>query len=205
MTEQSPFYLIVGLGNPGRAYEATRHNIGFQVVDALAEKSKWSFQPVKAFYGRLAQGTIGDKKILLLKPETYMNSSGESVKQCASYYKVPLTQILVVSDDIYLSLGRLRIKTSGGSGGHNGLKSIESHLGTQVYMRLRVGVGNRESGDLADYVLAPFLSEERERLPGLVKRAGETLELWISKGVTAASEFASKCPEEKEPEKKLGE
>ncbi len=205
MTEQSPFYLIVGLGNPGRAYEKTRHNIGFQVIDALAEKRGWSFRSVKAFHGLLAEGTIGEKKILLLKPETYMNSSGEAIKQCVSYYKVLLTQTLVVSDDIYLPLGRLRIKTSGGSGGHNGLKSIESHLGTQVYMRLRVGVGNRDNGDLADYVLSPFLDEEKQKLPGLVKYAAESLELWLSQGVVAAMQYASKCPEEKEPEKKVGE
>jgi PTH1 family peptidyl-tRNA hydrolase len=205
MTQESPFYLIVGLGNPGRSYEKTRHNIGFQVVETLAEKHGWSFRDVKAFHGLLAEGTVGDKKILLLKPQTYMNSSGEAVKVCSAYYKVPLTQILVVSDDIYLSFGRLRVKTSGGSGGHNGLKSIESHLGTQVYMRLRVGVSNKESGDLADYVLSPFQEEEKQKLPGVVGHGVHSLELWLNKGVVASMEYASKCREENEPENKLGE
>ena len=205
MTQESPFYLIVGLGNPGRSYEKTRHNVGFQVVDALAEKHGWSFRDVKAFHGLLAEGTVGEKKVLLLKPQTYMNSSGEAVKVCSSYYKVPLTQILVVSDDIYLSFGRLRIKTSGGCGGHNGLKSIESHLGTQVYMRLRIGVSNKESGDLADYVLSPFQEEEKQKLPGVVEHGVHALELWLNKGVAASMEYASKCREENEPEKKLGE
>ncbi len=205
MTEQSPFYLIVGLGNPGRGYTKTRHNIGFQVVEALAEKHGWSFRNVDAFHGLFAEGTLGDKKILVLKPQTYMNSSGEALQACSSYYKVPLTQILVVSDDIYLSFGRLRIKTSGGSGGHNGLKSIESHLGSQVYMRLKVGVSNRDSGDLADYVLSPFLDEEKQKLPVLIEHAVNSLELWLKSGVVAATEYASKFGQETEPEKKLGE
>ena len=130
-----------------------------------------------------------------------MNSSGEAVRVCSSYYKVPLSQILVVSDDIYLPLGELRIKTTGGSGGHNGLKSIESHLGTQAYTRLRVGVGNRESGDLSDYVLAPFQNEEKEKLPCLLQRAADVLELWLLQGVVAAMQFANGCQEEKKPEK----
>lgn len=201
MTQESPFYLIVGLGNPGRSYEKTRHNVGFQVVEALAEKNSWGFREVKAFHGLLAEGAAGEKKILLLKPQTYMNSSGESVKVCAAYYKVPITRILVVSDDIYLSFGRLRIKTSGGSGGHNGLKSIESHLGTQLYMRLRIGVGNKESGDQADYVLSPFQEEEKQKLPGIVDRSVRALELWLNQGAVASMEYANKCPEEHEPEK----
>jgi peptidyl-tRNA hydrolase, PTH1 family len=205
MPDNSPFYLIVGLGNPGRAYEDTRHNIGFQVVDTLAEKLGLSFRKAKAFHGLLAEGNVGEKKIILLKPQTYMNSSGESVKICSSYYKVPTTQILVVSDDIYLAFGRLRIKTSGGSGGHNGLKSIESHLGTQVYMRLRVGISNKDSGDLADYVLSPFLEEEKQRLPDFVKHAAETLELWLGEGVVSAMQHTNTSREEKKPEKKLGE
>ena len=199
MIEQSPFYLVVGLGNPGRAYADTRHNIGFRIIEALAEKFKWSFRSANAFHGLLAAGTLGDKKILLLKPETYMNSSGESVKLCLSYYKVPLTQVLVVSDDIYLSLGRIRIKTSGSSGGHNGLKSIESHLSTQVYAKMRVGVSNRESGDLADYVLSPFQNEEKEKLPSLVEHAVKALEIWLGQGIVAAMEYANR--EEKKPEK----
>ncbi len=205
MVDQSLFYLIVGLGNPGRAYEKTRHNIGFQVVEAFAEKLGCGFRKASAFHGLVAEGVIGEKKIVILKPQTYMNSSGEAVKVCSSYYKVPSTQILVVSDDVYLPFDRIRLKASGGSGGHNGLKSIESHLGTQVYMRLRVGVSNKASGDLADYVLSPFLEEEKQRLPDLVKHAVETLELWLGEGIVIAMQHTNTSREEKKPEKKLGE
>jgi len=201
MADQSPFYLIVGLGNPGRAYEETRHNIGFEIVEAFAQKLGCSFRKAKAFHGLLAEGVVEGKKVIILKPQTYMNSSGEAVKVCSSYYKVPSTQILVVSDDIYLPFDRLRIKTSGGSGGHNGLKSIESHLGTQVYMRLRVGISNKDSGDLADYVLSPFLEEEKQKLPDLVKHAVETLELWLGEGVVSAMQHTNTSREEKKPEK----
>ena len=167
MTEQKiedlpSVYLVAGLGNPGEAYQGTRHNIGFRVVDALAAKHKLVFRKVQSFYGLVAEGNVEGKKVLLLKPQTYMNSSGESLKVCSSYYKIPSSQMFVVCDDIYLPFGSLKIKTSGGAGGHNGLKSIESHLGTQVYMRLKVGVGNRESGDLAEYVLSPFFDEEKQ-------------------------------------------
>ena len=205
MLDQSPFYLIVGLGNPGRAYADTRHNIGFKVVDALAKKHQCEFRSVNAFHGLIAEGVIEGKRTLLLKPQTYMNSSGEAVKVCSSYYKVPLTQMLVVSDDIYLPFDRIRIKTSGSSGGHNGLKSIESHLGTQVYMRLRGGVSNKSSEDLADYVLSPFLDEEKQKLPDLVEQAVNTLERWLSLGVVAAMQHTNTSREEKKPEKKLGE
>ena len=106
-------YLIAGLGNPGEAYHWTRHNVGFLVIDALAAKYQWEFRKVKSFHGLLAQGMIEGKKILLLKPQTYMNSSGESIKVCSSYYKVPMNQMFVLCDDIYLPFGSLRIKTSG--------------------------------------------------------------------------------------------
>jgi PTH1 family peptidyl-tRNA hydrolase len=201
MTEQSlenlpSVYLIAGLGNPGEAYQWTRHNIGFLVVDALAAKHKLEFRKAKAFHGLMAEGTIENKKVLLLKPQTYMNSSGESLKVCSLYHKVPMTQMFVVCDDIYLPFGSLKIKTSGGPGGHNGLKSIESHLGTQVYMRLKVGVGNRESGDLAEYVLSPFFDEEKKELGAFIERAAEALELWLRQGVVAAMQNANgKKPE----------
>lgn len=205
MVDQSPFYLVVGLGNPGRSYEETRHNVGFRVLERFADQHQWVFRKVSSLYGVLAEGVVGNKKVLLLKPQTYMNSSGEAVRECVSYYKIPLNQVLVVCDDIYLSLGSLRMKTSGGSGGHNGLKSIESHLGTQVYTRLRVGISDRESGDLADYVLAPFRDEEKQKLPGLWQHAADVLKLWLLQGVVAATQLANTCQEEKNPEKKRGE
>ncbi len=206
MTEQSfeslpSVYLIAGLGNPGEAYQWTRHNVGFLVVDALAAKYQLGFRKVRSFHGLVAEGMIEGKKVLLLKPQTYMNSSGESIKVCSSYYKVPMTQMFVLCDDIYLPFGSLRIKTSGGPGGHNGLKSVESHLGTQVYMRLKMGVGNQEGGDLAEYVLSPFYDEEKQKLGAFIEWAVEALELWLRQGVVAAMQYANG----KKPEKKLGE
>jgi len=201
MIASSSLRLIVGLGNPGEAYAMTRHNIGFQAVDRFAKKQNWSFRFAKAFHGQLAEGKIGDRTLLLLKPETYMNSSGDSVRACISYYKIPLSLLLVVSDDIYLPLGGLRMRSSGGSGGHNGLKSIESHLGTQAYGRLRIGVGDRIEGDLADHVLSSFSKEEQEKLPLVLQRSTEVLELWIAQGITAAIQQANVYQEEKKPEK----
>ena len=205
MDGESPFFLVVGLGNPGRAYEETRHNIGFQILSLFAAKQRWAFRNVAALQSNIAQGVIGEKKILLLQPLTYMNSSGEAVRGCVNYFKVGLTQMMVVCDDIAIPFGALRMKTCGSSGGHNGLKSIESHLGTQAYARLRVGVGDRLHGDLADYVLAPFKEEEKQTLPKIVEQAASALECWLNKGIVQAMQFANACQEEKKPEKNLGE
>ena len=201
MTSQSGTYLIVGLGNPGKAYVNTRHNIGFRVIEMLADKCGSTFRKVNSLHGLLAEGVVGGVKVLFLKPETYMNSSGEAVRECVSYYGIPLTQICVVCDDIYLSLGNLRIKTCGGSGGHNGLKSISAHLGTQAYSRLRVGVGEREHGDLADYVLSSFQEEEKQKLPGILQKSSDALECWLVKGIVQAMQLANACQEEEKPEK----
>lgn len=198
-------YLVVGLGNPGKAYTGTRHNIGFHVLQSLANKRGWTFTKVKGMYGLLAKGVLEGKTVFLLMPETYMNSSGQAVKAFVSYYELPLTQMCVVCDDIYLPLGRLRLRGFGGSGGHNGLKSIDSHLGTQEYPRLRVGVGDKKEGDLADHVLSSFLKEEQLELPGVLQRASDALECWISKGIVQAAQVANVYQEEKTPEKKLGE
>lgn len=205
MTSQSKMYLIVGLGNPGKAYAETRHNIGFRIVDMLAEKYKGSFRRVNSLHGLLAEGVVGEKKVIFLKPETYMNSSGEAVRACLSYYGVPLTQVCVVCDDIYLPLGRLRIKACGSAGGHNGLKSISAHLGTEAYGRLRVGVGERKHGDLADHVLSSFLEEEKQRLPDILRKSSDALECWVVQGIIQAMQHANACQEEKKPEEKLGE
>lgn len=198
-------YLIVGLGNPGKAYEQTRHNVGFRVLQVLASRHNLKFARVKGLQGLLVKGCLGGKTVFLLMPETYMNSSGQSVKAFVSYYDIPLNQIGVVCDDIYLPFGKFRMKPSGGSGGHNGLKSIDSYLGTQEYARLRIGVGDREEGDLADHVLCNFLVEEELKLPSLLQRAADALECWIDKGIVQAMQFANVCQEEKKPEKKLGE
>jgi peptidyl-tRNA hydrolase, PTH1 family len=198
-------YLIVGLGNPGKAYAETRHNVGFRVLEELARKYNWTFTKVKGVCGLLAKGSLGGKSLFLLMPETYMNSSGQAVKACISYYDIPLAQMCVVCDDIYLPFEKFRMRTSGGSGGHNGLKSLDAHLVTQEYARLRIGVGDREKGDLADYVLSSFLAEEKLKLPSLLQRASDAVECFVDKGIVQAMQLANVTQEEKTPEKKLGE
>lgn len=202
---QEERYLFIGLGNPGKGYVDTRHNVGFRVLEFMANKYGWAFRKVKSLHGRLAQGVIEGKKVFLLLPETYMNSSGEAVRACVSYYDIPFSQICVVCDDINLPFGRARIKASGSSGGHNGLKSLASHLGGESYPRLRLGVGDREYGDLADYVLSSFTAEEKKKLPDVLARASDALECFLVKGIVEAMQFANACQEEQKPEKKLGE
>ena len=129
---------------------------------------------------------VQESKVFLLLPMTFMNESGRSVQKCASYYKVPTDQLIVVTDDVALPLGRLRMRAKGSSGGHNGLKSVRAHLGTDEYMRLRVGVGNRVEGELADYVLGKFTAREGQLLPDIVESAIYALEVWLAKGAEAA-------------------
>ncbi len=180
MTEQESF-LIVGLGNPGKTYDDTRHNIGFRIVKALAEKHKIAFRPsLIRMKGSIGEGTIREREVRLLLPLTFMNESGLSVRKGIDFYKIPLDHLIVVADDVDLPLGTLRLRERGSSGGHKGLKSIEAHLGTQEYARLKVGVGGRENGDLADYVLGKFTSEEQSALPEVIDRALEALELWLT-------------------------
>ncbi len=186
-------FLIVGLGNPGRSYEDTRHNIGFRTVKALAGKYAMTFRPslVRA-KGSLAEGSVQDKKTLLLLPLTYMNESGSAVKKCSSYYKVPIENLIVVADDVALPFGQLRIRTKGSCGGHNGLRSVEAHLATQEYARLRIGVGGPSGSELADYVLNRFSVEEQRALPDIVDRAVQAIELWLSEGAETAMQEANK-------------
>jgi PTH1 family peptidyl-tRNA hydrolase len=184
--EDNSFYLIVGLGNPGKAYDMTRHNVGFEIVQAFARSQQWNFRSTPQLKGELAQGTLHGKKVILLKPMTYMNLSGHSVQVCAHFFKVALSHLLVISDDIALPLGSLRFRGGGSAGGHKGLISIEEALGTKEYPRLRVGVGDRTQGDLADYVLGSFTSEERVALPSIVERAEKAIDLWIKAGIEVA-------------------
>ncbi len=155
-------FLIVGLGNPDRRYEKTRHNIGFDVIDALAEKYHINVKE-KKHRALCGSGVIDGVKVLLVKPQTYMNLSGESVAQILDFYKLdPETRLLVVFDDISLMPGNIRIRKKGSAGGHNGIKNIIAMIGTQDFMRIKVGVGEKPEGwDLADYVLSRFSEEER--------------------------------------------
>ena len=163
-------YLIAGLGNPTRQYEHTRHNVGFDVIDALAEKYHISINE-KKHKALLGKGVINGQKVILAKPQTYMNLSGESIREAVDFYKIdPETELIVIYDDISLAPGNLRIRKKGSAGGHNGMKNIILHLGTQVFSRIRVGVGEKPAGwDLADYVLGGFSKEDE----ALVKEACE--------------------------------
>ena len=177
-------WLIVGLGNPGEKYENTRHNVGFQVIDELAERQGKPVQRLKfkALTGLL---TIGGEKALVMKPVTYMNLSGEAVRPAADFYKLPPERILVISDDVALAAGRLRIRAKGSAGGHNGLKSIIQHLGTDQFPRIRVGVGEKPHPDydLADWVLGRPQGEDRKAIDGAVKRAADAVECILTQGL----------------------
>ena len=176
-------FLIAGLGNPGKEYENTRHNAGFMVLDALADKlgADISEKKHKALCGK---AVIGGQKVILLKPQTYMNSSGESIRAAADYYKVDPEDILVVYDDISLAPGQLRIRAKGSAGGHNGIKSIIAHLGTQEFPRVRVGVGEKPPRmDLADYVLGHFTDEDWKTMGERLETAGEIIKSFCLAGI----------------------
>ncbi len=177
---------MVGLGNPGAEYAMSRHNIGFSVADKLAERNGITMKKEAAMKGWLGKGKAKETEFFLLKPATYMNNSGESVGKAVRYYQVPVPKILVISDDVALPFGKLRLSDKGSSGGHNGLESIEMSLGTQHYARLRFGVGDREEGDLTDHVLGKFTEEERAKLPELIELAAQTVETWMNQGSEAA-------------------
>lgn len=176
-------HLIVGLGNPGKEFDDTRHNIGFRALRAFAEKFGLTFKYSAKVRGDVAIGEIEGKKIILLLPTEYMNLSGISVKLCQSYYKIAPKDALVVCDDIAIPFATCRFRYQGSSGGHNGLKSVEAELGTNEYPRLRIGIGDREYGDLADYVLGRFTEAEKQDLPRIFKGVIGVLELWLSGGV----------------------
>jgi PTH1 family peptidyl-tRNA hydrolase len=180
-------FLIAGLGNPGKTYDDTRHNIGFRVVKAFAGKYGITFRPslIRA-KGSLGRQEIEGKMAHLLLPLTYMNESGLSVKKCLEYYKIPLSQMIIIADDVALPFGNLRIREKGSCGGHNGLRSIQQHLGTSEFTRLRIGVGDREHGELADYVLGRFSQEEQVELPDIVNQAIHAIEFWLENGAEAA-------------------
>ena len=158
-------FILAGLGNPDRQYEGTRHNAGFDVIDRIAEKYNIAVD-TKKHRACIGKGIIGGQKVLLAKPQTYMNLSGESIRSLVDYYKIDEeNELLVVYDDISLDVGQLRIRAKGSAGGHNGIKNIIAHLGTQVFPRIKVGVGEKPKGyDLADYVLGHFSKAERERM-----------------------------------------
>lgn len=178
--EEKIMYVIAGLGNPTAKYEKTRHNVGFDVIDRLSEKYniRVSDNRHKALCGT---GIIEGEKVLLVKPQTFMNLSGESIGAILNFYKVePETNLIVIYDDISLEPGRLRIRKKGSAGGHNGIKNIIAHAGTQEFLRIKVGVGEKPQGwDLADYVLGRFSKEDREKVEDAFDRAVEAVSYMI--------------------------
>ena len=179
--------LVAGLGNPGREHERDRHNVGWMVVDELARRHGGTWK--SKFNGRLSEMRIGERRVALLKPETYMNESGRSIGGAARYFKVTQDALLVVHDDVDLELGRLQARAGGGLAGHNGLRSISQSLGAQEFLRLRVGVGRPERGDprpVADYVLSPFAADEDPE--ALVARSADAVEALLEDGLAVAQQ-----------------
>ena len=181
-------WLIVGLGNPGTQYENTRHNCGFRAIDILGQKLGCKIDKSK-FQGLYGQAMYNGTKLFLLKPMTYMNLSGRSVLQLSAYFQIPPQRIIVIFDDISLEVGRLRVRSNGSAGGHNGMKSIISELGSQEFPRVKVGVGAKPhpEQDLADWVLSGFTALEEKALKTALDNAGEAALCLIEKGVMEAA------------------
>ena len=181
-------WLIVGLGNPGREYEKTRHNAGFRAIDALAANLGCKIDKLK-YQGLYCQTTYRGKKLFLLKPQTYMNLSGRSVLQLSSYFQIPPARIIVMFDDISLEPGRLRVRADGSAGGHNGIKSIIQEIGSQSFPRVKIGVGAKPNPnfDLADWVLSTFSASEEKALSSALEWAGEAALAIIDHGVPEAA------------------
>ncbi len=170
---------VIGLGNPGMKYDGTKHNVGFMLLDRLAESDRLKYR--NDFRGKVAEGIYGKERTFFLKPYTYMNLSGLAVAQLAGYYKIPATDIIVIHDDMDIPLGRIKLRPQGGSGGHNGIKSIIAELNTQDFWRLRIGVGRpKEDGDAVNHVLSSFGKVERTILNETLERASEALLMWLN-------------------------
>jgi PTH1 family peptidyl-tRNA hydrolase len=183
-----PWFLIVGLGNPGADYVRTRHNAGFMLVDLLAARWKAAWTTERKFQAQLARAEEGGRRVVLCKPVTFMNASGESVGPLAAYYKVPLERILVAVDDADLDLGEIRMRPSGSSGGHHGLESLEQHLGSREFARLRMGIGRERAEErrITGHVLAAFQPAERPLLEKVLQTASEQVECWLASGIARA-------------------
>lgn len=180
-------WLVVGLGNPGSKYEWTRHNMGFLVVDELAERLSIPVQRLK-FKALTNTAVLGGKSVLLMKPTTYMNLSGEAVGQAARFYKIPPERVLVISDDVSLPQGKLRVRRSGSAGGHNGLKNIIAHLGTDQFPRIKVGVGQKPSpdSDMVNWVLGTFTGQDRKVMEEAIGRAADAVTVLLQHGIDQA-------------------
>ncbi len=182
--------VIVGLGNPGAKYHGTRHNIGFEVIDYLAKTpAVGAFR--STFSAQVAEATEAGEKILLVKPETFMNLSGRSVRSIVDFYKLATADVLVVCDDFNLPLGKLRVRANGSAGGQNGLKNIQECLGTDAYLRMRIGVGQPGPGEAVDFVLSRFKPGERAAVDGAIAAAADAVGIWIRRGAEACMNAAN--------------
>ena len=192
-------YIIAGLGNPTREYEKTRHNVGFDTIDVLADKLNTSVDE-KKFKGLYGRGIIAGEKVILLKPQTFMNLSGESIREAADFYKIDPEHIIVIYDDISLNPGQIRIRKKGSAGGHNGIKNIIAQLGTDTFQRIKVGVGEKPKGyDLASYVLGHFHGEDLELMEeGYEKAISATEEILKGEIDAAMNEYNRKVKPKEE-------
>ncbi|MFK7766039.1 MAG: aminoacyl-tRNA hydrolase [Mariniblastus sp.] len=189
--------LIVGLGNPGKKYQQTRHNIGFDIIACLAKRYNVE-RPKAKFNAEVAETIVKNEKTILLSPLTFMNLSGQSVRAAVDFYKLPLTDILVICDDINLDLARLRFRPGGSAGGQNGLKDIINRLGTQTFDRLRVGVGKvPPQWDAADFVLGKFSKEDQNEIEFGIVRAADAVEAWVENGIQSAMNKFNADPNKK--------
>lgn len=179
------FHLIVGLGNPGRQYEDTRHNVGFRVLDLLASQAGAQFQSVPKWQSHLAK--LPGSGTLLVKPQTFMNLSGRAIQQILSFHKWPASSMLVIYDDVALPLGGLRFREKGSAGGHNGIKSILQHLGSDEFPRLKLGIGSSQPGEMVGHVLGKFAPDERPAVENMLATAVEAVQLSRSQGIAAAA------------------
>ena len=181
-------FLIVGLGNPGRKYENTRHNAGFMLVDHLARQWKQDWNAEKKLQSIVARGTVAGQRVFLCKPQTFMNESGQAVGAVSRFYRVPLERILVSVDDADLPVGTIRMRGSGSSGGHHGLESIEKHLGSRNFVRQKLGIGRRRDGvrQIAGHVLGTFSETERAVINAVLERAANQVDSWMAEGTERA-------------------
>jgi peptidyl-tRNA hydrolase, PTH1 family len=198
-----PMYLIVGLGNPGAEYAKTRHNAGFLLVEKLAAQWKADWTNERKFKARMAKSERGGKKVLLCQPQTFMNLSGETVGDLIGFYQLPLAQLIVAVDDADLPFGEIRLRPGGSSGGHHGLESIEQHVSSREFARLRIGIGRKDGGrQISNYVLGKFETSETELLEKILERAASQIECWLQSGLPKAMSQFNGVVDSKNEEKK---
>ena len=181
--------IVIGLGNPGSKYEFTRHNIGFRIIDSLARDMGIEFNKVKSYYSLISRGMINNHKVMLVKPQTFMNLSGRAVNRVVSYYKIPLQDLLIVYDDLNLELGQVRIRKKGSSGGHKGIESIMQYLNSEDIPRLRIGIGNQSVNynfDCVSYVLSNFNNDEEDKIEKVIQLSTKAVKTIIEYGFEKA-------------------